>query len=231
MAALHLLRPHAQWSGEFGFQDIEIHGAGGSRLALPVSDLEELLLDIPRFGMAAGDVVGHYVVQVPHDSDLRESIIDYNNLFTADEAQLRKWFAGKVVVLADLRAGRDGPFPYPDGRQLAGAFLHASAVEQLLQGRWIRRTLPVQVGSGYFDAWYLLVVGAGTVGMFLGLARSRRRGLGVATAFGGASVGALAFVVAFRLTGVLLSPLVPLVAFASVAALVRAAARLRRPLI
>jgi CHASE2 domain-containing sensor protein len=168
---------------------------------------------------------------VPTDADLAKSVVDYKDLFSADGHRLRDWFSGKVVVLADLRRGKDGPFPYPDGRLLPGAFLHSSAIEQLLERENIQRTMPIRLGSGYVDAWYIIVCVAGMLGVVAGLAWVHHWPLLRAAALVAAPVGVAGFIAAFRLQGVLLSPLVPLFAFVMVAGLVVWSARLRRPLV
>lgn len=87
--------------------------------------------DDPAYGIRQGDEIGHLPVTIPPDAVLKGSTIPYASVFGADESQIRDWFGGRIVIMADLRPGIDR-HAHPDGRTVAGCYVHAAAIEQIL---------------------------------------------------------------------------------------------------
>src|SRR5204863_9414992 len=94
----------------------------------------------PEEGLRPTDILGQYLLRIPSQQVLDASTIDYETALSADDAKLREWFTGRVVLLGDARqAGHDGPFPAPDGRPLPGFVAQAVAIESLLGAQTIRQ--------------------------------------------------------------------------------------------
>lgn len=86
-------------------------------------------------GVRAGDVVGMRQAALPSDTAIERAVTDYQAVMEADEATLRRWFGGKVVVVGALRPDARGQVdrhPYADGRNAPGWAGHATALEELL---------------------------------------------------------------------------------------------------
>jgi CHASE2 domain-containing sensor protein len=122
-------------------------------------------------------------------------------VFEADAAQLRDWLAGKVVLVGDLRGTTDR-YPYPDGRSIAGCYMHATGIEMLLAD-WVVR-VPGALATP------LILVGGALLGVLAVLmaGNSRARCLVAVLVLAGALC--LASVGAYRLDRILCNPLAPI---------------------
>jgi hypothetical protein len=113
---------------------------------------------VPAVGIRAGDHLGQFYVAMPDDETLKASTMSFTDVLNASDAELASWFSNKVIVVGDERPERDGPFPHPDGRQFAGFYPQAVAINQLLMDRSIQRprirnVLGMKIWSQYlFDA-------------------------------------------------------------------------------
>lgn len=157
--------------------------------------------DYPQFGIRRGDQLGLLATPIPDTRVLDGATIPYHEVFRADDAQLREWFAGKVVVVGDLRGTTDR-HQHPDGRQIAGCYIHATGIDMLLGDRAVR--VP--------GAWAtpLLLLGGALLGVLAMLAAgnsaARRIGFLIVLAIAACA----ACVVAYQQGGFLCNPLAPL---------------------
>ena len=65
-------------------------------------------------------------------------------VFGAGAEQLRRWFAGRAVVIGNNRGGRDR-WTHPDGRRIEGAFGHAAGIDAILRSESVRLPRPWHV--------------------------------------------------------------------------------------
>jgi hypothetical protein len=178
---------------------------------LRLTGIWPLRKDDDTFGLRRDDLIGHYFVTIPPDSALQRCTLEYQDVFAADEPQLRRWLTERVVIVADLRAGIDR-HPYPDGRQVPGAYGHAAAIESLLRSVAIRAPAAMQT--------WLIVGLAVLAGALTGLLLARYlRACGAALAVAAVASGLLS-VVAYREGQYLANPLVPIFALLASGALV-----------
>ncbi|MBN2562557.1 MAG: protein kinase [Phycisphaerae bacterium] len=96
-----------------------------------VADMEYTSGDLAPLGLQAGDTIGILKIDVPQDTVLSSSTIDYERVFSASNDQLQRWFGDMVVVIADMRRNVDR-HRYTDGRSISGCYSHAVAIEALL---------------------------------------------------------------------------------------------------
>ncbi len=171
-----------------------------------LTGLWALPADDEQYGLRAGDVIGHYFVTIPPDAVLRRGTLEYQDVFAASEAQLRRWLAGRMVVVADLRPDTDR-YPYTDRRVVAEAYGQAAAIEALLRSAAIRTPTTTHTRT----IVGLAVLAGGGAGLLLH--RSRAKGMTLLIILV-AAVG-VASVEAYRTHQYLVNPLVP--AFALVA--------------
>ena len=118
--------------------------------------------DDPDFGLLRNDVVGHYYITIPPDDVLARCTIEYQDVFTADQEQLRRWLGQRIVIMGDLRTGVDR-HPYPDGREVSGVYSHAAAIEAMSRYSAVRT--PTEN-----EAWVIIsvaVLAGGLVALFL----------------------------------------------------------------
>ncbi len=175
-----------------------------------------------RAGIEQGDGIFEYFLDLPPQPDLDAVFFDYAQVLRASPEEVRGWFEGCVVFLADVRTPSNDHHNTPDGRTLHGVWMHAIALDSLMTGRMIR------MASGW-QQWVVIglvsVIGLG-LAIWAPWAMWRRIGAWVILT-GAATGGSVAL---FSTWGVLLNPVVPacgtLVA-GELAALVR---RVRSPL-
>lgn len=142
----------------------------GAQPGLPSGDVERVQLtsvlplpkDNPGMGLRAGDWMGEFIFTVPPDATLERASLAYQDVFLADEALLRQWLAGKLVLVGDTRTGVDR-HRTPDGRELSGCYVNGAAIESILDSRLIRYPQPWQ-------AWVLVLV---VIGLAVGVAWPR----------------------------------------------------------
>ncbi|MGH7176288.1 MAG: CHASE2 domain-containing protein, partial [Tepidisphaeraceae bacterium] len=122
-------------------------------------------------GLKPGDFVGCYYIQIPPDSRLSASQVEYSKVFSASADELRQWFGGKVVLIGDLRpeAG-DVVFTLPDGRKLYGVSANALAIDALLDGTAIVTDSTVSIGGWGIGTRVLFATVAGLAGALVGAA-------------------------------------------------------------
>jgi hypothetical protein len=85
----------------------------------------------PSVGLRPGDKIAVLGAEPPAEQTVNQATLDYQRVFEADDAQLRGWFDGKVVLVGDLRDARD-QHTTESGRRLSGCVLHMTAIEALL---------------------------------------------------------------------------------------------------
>lgn len=121
-----------------------------------------------QLGLGDDYVVGFFIVDVPPNTVLHASTIDYADVFAADSQQLRNWFEGRVVVVADERPGAD-PHTLPDGRSVGGCYIHATAIDSLANKLVVR--MPRATGD------FGIPFAAALIGGLIAAAPTRRRRL------------------------------------------------------
>lgn len=119
-------------------------------------------------GLGKRAVVGFFAVNVAPDDVLSASTVDYADVFAADSYQLRDWFEGRVVVVADYRPGIDR-HTQPDGRRMGACYVHASAIDSLINETAIR--MPRAAGD------FGIPFAAALIGGLIVAAPTRRRRL------------------------------------------------------
>jgi CHASE2 domain-containing sensor protein len=147
-----------------------------------------------------------YLPRIPDESVLTRSTIKAEQLVRLPGAELRDMCRDKVVVVANGHTGHDREFSTtPDGRRLPKCWGHALAIESMLRG-------VNNVGSvgPFVEDGVTLLAGAFGVGLALAYpGRERVIGLGVLAGSVLALGGSL---LALRLGGPLLNPVVPVAA-------------------
>jgi CHASE2 domain-containing sensor protein len=190
---------------------------GGDNLRL--TGLWDLPEDDDARGLRRADVIGHYFITIPPDDVLRRGTLEYQDVFTAAEPQLRSWLAGRVVIVGDLRGDADR-YAYVDGRRVPGPYAHAAAIEAILQSVTIRSPTDAQT-------WIIVglaVLAGGAAGLFVHRSSARcvlLLGLLAVTAV-------VASVEAYRENEYLVNPLVPVFALLAGGACVAFACRQAR---
>lgn len=158
-------------------------------------------------GLRAGDVIGQRVFLLPDDATYQRVTVSYHDVFAADDAQLRQWFDGMLVLIGDLRSPpvNEDWHATPDGRVLAGPQGHAAAIDSLLRSAIMIR-YPGMTG-------YLCMVVAGAV-LGLLVAMLGWRGLPWRTCALAAAVFAVAVicVASYQFFGYLHNPFSPVLA-------------------
>jgi CHASE2 domain-containing sensor protein len=139
-------------------------------------------------------------IQVPSDSVLAASTIDYADTLRADDRTLNEWFHDRVIVAGDCRPGVDR-HRHPDGRLLPGCVGQAVAIDSLLSDASIK-----------MPRWHETLILAGlsaAVGAFVGWeVPSVRHRLALLTLL--AIITTILSLLALRAIGYLCNPLVPL---------------------
>ncbi|HRT43162.1 MAG TPA: protein kinase [Phycisphaerae bacterium] len=167
--------------------------------------------DDPDFGLLRNDVVGHYYITIPPDDVLARCTIEYQDVFTADQEQLRRWLGQRIVIMGDLRTGVDR-HPYPDGREVSGVYSHAAAIEAMSRYSAVRT--PTEN-----EAWVIIsvaVLAGGLVALFLHRSLAKLGFLTLAMIV----LAGLFAVEAYRDFGYLANPTVPILAALTSAAFV-----------
>ena len=157
--------------------------------------------DYPLFGIRRGDQLGLLATPIPATGILDGSTIPYHAVLRADEAQLQDWFAGKAVVVGDMRGATDR-HGHPDGRRIAGCYIHATGLDMLLCD------LAVRVPGGL--AVRLVLLGGALLGILVVLlaGNSRVRWFVLVLVLGVATC--VACVVAYQQGRLLCNPLAPI---------------------
>jgi len=154
--------------------------------------------DVPVHGVRHDDLLAHYMLNLPDDDTLAAITLDYGDLF-GPGSEPRASLKGKVVIIADRRAGR-GQLVTPTGRRVWATYAHATAVDMLLCN------MPVRL-SGWV-ASLEFAVPAAVLGLLIGWTLCRRpliRGVGLVV---GAALAAGAGLAGAWWLHVLLNPLI-----------------------
>ncbi len=157
-----------------------------------------------EFKLLRDDLVGIYGSEIPPQNVLIASTIEYGSVFEADATQLRTWFAGKVVLIGDLRFGGDHHKVF-DGRNVAGVHAHAAMIDTLIEGLPIR--LPRSLET------YLFTSAAALIGVVVASRTTRRPWRCTAVSVGFLLCVVVASVLAYRTTRLMFNPSVPVLAF------------------
>lgn len=96
----------------------------------------------------AGDRVAHMRVWLPADA-AGVPVIPYERVLEADDAQLRAWFDGRAVVVAEVNGEADR-FTLPDGRVVHGSEIQAGAIASMIGGVQSWRLLPPSAAARAF---------------------------------------------------------------------------------
>ncbi|MHC4947551.1 MAG: protein kinase domain-containing protein [Planctomycetota bacterium] len=150
-------------------------GAGGSAPAPRVLDALELSTlttrrrDEPRLGLAAGDVVGEFLLLLPDDETMARATMGYDAVLASAPDELRRRVADKVVVVGDLRPGMDRHDAYDGRREVPGCYALAAGIQSIVDGTVVRYPRS--------EAWWLLTLGSAAVGLLIAWLAPDRRAL------------------------------------------------------
>jgi len=102
----------------------------------------------PRWGLGLTDLLAFVYFDIPSDRYLAASTVRYEKVFDATSDELRGWFEGKAVLIADQRrvdeaAGFVDRYVLPDKRSMSGCYAHASVLDQLIRNDLVRMIHPV----------------------------------------------------------------------------------------
>jgi|GEM_PF-3723745 len=156
----------------------------------------------PMKGTKRGDNVGLLATPMPPSQTLNSATIDYLDVIRASPAQLRDWFNGKIVIVADRRAGVDSHL-HADGRWLSGCYIQAVGIETLLSG------LILHVPGTL--AGRLILLGGALFGIIL-VASAKKFRTRFAMFVLGAAVVVVSCLYCYKELQILCNPLVPVVA-------------------
>jgi CHASE2 domain-containing sensor protein len=86
------------------------------------------------YGLKDGDYIGHYEIQPPADSAIKDSSVRYEWALQAPSQDLRRAFEGKLALIGyDLEG--DDVSETPDGRTLSNMYGLAAAIDSILQSQ------------------------------------------------------------------------------------------------
>jgi serine/threonine protein kinase len=173
----------------------------------------------PENGLRQGDTVAFYYLDMPSDQVLASSTIEYSDVFSASDFQLREWFGGKAIVVSDFRSDADW-FEHPDGRSIPGPYSHAVGLDTLLRNVPIR--LPRRLGI------YGLPALGGLIACLIALSLPRRHALRMLLLAACTIMFLVAAVCSYWRWRYLFNPLVPVLALWVVAEVAAAVQRIRR---
>ena len=156
-----------------------------------------------KTGLKQDDTVGYFYLDMPSNGVLAASTINYEDVFAADDHQLRDWFRGKAIIVSNFREESDY-FDHPDGRRIPGAYAHAVGVLSLL--RKVSIKLPRRL-----ETFVLPGVGA-IVGFVVAFAMPRRHLMRILILTGCTIVFIVAAVCAYWQWKYLFNPVVPVFA-------------------
>ena len=159
-------------------------------------------------GLQSGDVIAQYFVELPSDAAFGKSTVSYQQVFHSSAEELRALFNNKVIVVGDLRAGRDGPRLAPGGRKLHGCVPVCAAIDSLISGTPVLWPRLVSVAGATINAQFLAdavaLILAFTVGAMLSRRNLQRRAAGFVMALACVVI----VLIVYRLTGHIFTPLV-----------------------
>ena len=223
-------RPQAPASFELGNQFVEVqYDDGTPGISFPLTHVEQSFGDDEQSFITKEDMVGHCYLPMPSDDALARSVLSYQDALRAPVEQRRDWFRNKAVLVADFRSGREASEEYPDGRMLRPPLAHAAAIDMLIADTPVRHPPLVPIVGFYVAGMHLPALCAALTGTGLGLLQARhtvrRITLEVCLVL---IVFALA-VVAYWTSGVLWSPVLPVLQLVISAELASAVCRMANP--
>lgn len=93
-----------------------------------------------------GDIVAHQRTLAPGGAEAWEPrTIPYEDVLSADEKQIQRWFDRKAVLVGEMRPGNDEHVIWGDQR-IYGCIVHAQALDALLLGLSQQRVFPPGIG-------------------------------------------------------------------------------------
>jgi serine/threonine protein kinase len=149
-------------------------------------------------GLRVGDRVAVVTAPVPSEAVLKQATVNYQAVFEADDAQLRRWVDGRAIVVGEI----DNPgdvHPGPGGRLVPGCTVHLTAIELLI--RWCGAKPAGAMAS-------IIAAGLGSLVVLL-VGRSSRLWL-AATALATVAISAWPAAAAALHAGAWVSPLAPI---------------------
>ncbi len=88
----------------------------------------------PEAGLKPRDTVALLMLSVPQNDILARCTVKYEDLLSANTEQLQTWFRDRVVVLGNTSSLiPERAVPTPDGRNVAGVYFHAIAMDTMLR--------------------------------------------------------------------------------------------------
>lgn len=109
----------------------------GRTIRVPYSAHREFNESGVSVGVSTGDFVAQTVVRVRGDRALLSSTIAYEDVLRMNADELLAAFAGRAVVIGRTDEAGNDLKPHPGGRQVAGCYAHAEAIESMLLSRRI----------------------------------------------------------------------------------------------
>jgi hypothetical protein len=94
--------------------------------------------DSPVTGLRAGARVAEAVVVLPDDAAFDAARLPYEAVFAMSPAELRQRIGGRVLLVTDLRAGKEPRYDVGGGREVPGSYIKAAALGAALRGGWVR---------------------------------------------------------------------------------------------
>ena len=198
--------PAIEWTPD----SLRLRYANAVEREIDVTSVTETADADPELGLRPGTAVAEFIIEVPSEEHLAQSSLDYGEVFSLSDDQLRERLDNKVLLIGDYRKGIDGPFPHPGNRWLRGSVLHAVTIERLLSGDVLKRprfvsALGVHVTSATFIVLIASVIG-GIIAYWF-----KRRHITRSIVYTAACIAIVVMSLAsFRLSGFIYSPLSPL---------------------
>lgn len=189
----------------------------GATLRVPLSGVNEWTR--PRnLGVDPGDLVGRNILEMPSDEILEAATIDYAEVLSASDAQLRAWFDGRAVMIwAGLPdSDRHG---HPDGRVLRGHHGQAVGLDMLLGEGAVRLPPPNHI--------VLVLSAMAAVGVLAAAGTRLRWPRRVVVLLVLAMLAYVASVLTYRSVHYLFDPIVPVIAMVVAAELSAGVLRIR----
>jgi len=179
-------------------------GNGTAAFVTHHSFLRRMETDIVPLGYRRDDLLAHFTVEMPPLAILAENTIDFGAALTLDDGALRHRCAGRVVLIGDLRAGQDGPFPHPSKIPYHGLHANAVAIQMLINGQCIRWLPYIEFGPLTLGTPFPMLLLAATSGCRAGrFTRTSRTWLALVASFAAPIAASL---ISYRVGGWLWSP-------------------------
>lgn len=97
-------------------------------------------------GLEPTDTIGSLQFAAPEAESIARSTLRYEDVLEADDAQLREWFADRVVLFGNTRPTGSEVKPTSDGRLVPAVYGLAAAIENLLRAQAFR--YPASLAEG-----------------------------------------------------------------------------------